>query len=227
MKNSVDFLKQTLKSPTLFRWTNLSYAQEGEDMILARYFNEKKKGFYVDVGAYHPVKYSNTYYFYKRDWRGVNIDARPGSMVLFNKLRPEDKNIETAISDKNDELTYYMFDEPALNGFLIDPSLITKDGYKLLGGVKVGTKTLSEILHKHITTAQNIDFMSIDVEGLDLNVLHSHDWDAWKPEVILIEDRIFLPEKISDSATYTFLKSLGYNFFAKTVNTVFFKRQIN
>jgi len=67
-----------------------SYSQEGEDMILRRLFEKQLTGFYVDVGAHHPKRFSNTYFFYKQGWHGINIDAMPGSMKLFEKIRPRD-----------------------------------------------------------------------------------------------------------------------------------------
>ena len=85
-------------------------------MILNRFFERKRNGFYVDVGAHHPKRFSNTYTFYKKGWRGVNIDAMPGSMEKFKKIRPRDINLEFAISNKNGTLVYHMFNEPALNG---------------------------------------------------------------------------------------------------------------
>jgi len=94
-----------------------SYSQEGEDMILRRLFEKQKTGFYVDVGAHHPKRFSNTFFFYKKGWRGINIDAMPNSMSLFNKIRSRDINLEIPISDKKQKLKYYMFNEAALNCF--------------------------------------------------------------------------------------------------------------
>lgn len=71
----------------------------------------------MDVGAHHPKRFSNTHYFYKKGWRGINIDAMPGGMRLFRKIRPKDINLEIAISDKKRVLTYYVFNDHALNGF--------------------------------------------------------------------------------------------------------------
>ena len=85
-----------------------SYSQEGEDMILRRLFERKDKGVYIDVGAHHPKKFSNTYYFYKKGWSGINLDAMPGSMLRFDKVRPRDLNIETAISDTKETLKYFI-----------------------------------------------------------------------------------------------------------------------
>src|SRR5688500_4139273 len=93
------------------------YAQEGEDLILQLMLAWRANGFYVDVGAHHPQFDSNTYLFYKRGWSGINIDAMPNSMKLFNRLRPRDINLELAISKKSEELTYYLFNTPQLNGF--------------------------------------------------------------------------------------------------------------
>jgi len=104
-----------------------SYSQEGEDLILLRIFEKKRIGFYVDVGAHHPFRFSNTYRFYLRGWRGINIDPMPGSMRLFNKFRKRDINLELAVGENEDTLIYYMFNEPALNTF--DEGLAkTRDG---------------------------------------------------------------------------------------------------
>ena len=115
-------------------FSQMSYAQEGEDLILNRFFNNKKTGFYIDVGAHHPKRYSNTFSFYKKGWRGINIDAMPGSMSSFNKQRPEDINIEVGVSKTEQVLTYYIFNELALNTFS-ESEAKKKDGlrsYKII-----------------------------------------------------------------------------------------------
>ena len=99
-------------------------AKEGEDIILSEFFPNKTDGFYVDVGAHHPMRFSNTHMFYKKGWRGINIDAMPGSMKAFERKRPRDINLEIGVSGKEGEMTFYMFDDPALNGFSME---ISKD----------------------------------------------------------------------------------------------------
>ncbi len=74
-----------------------SYSQNGEDRILARIYERQRYGFYVDIGAHHPFRFSNTYLLYKRGWNGINIDAMPKSMELFNKYRNRDINIECGV----------------------------------------------------------------------------------------------------------------------------------
>jgi len=203
-------------------YETISYSQEGEDLILARYFTNKKEGFWVDVGAHHPKRFSNTYYFYKLGWRGINVDAKPGSMALFRKLRPRDINLEIAVSDKKETLVYYMFDEPALNGFSLELSQSYKKKNKLISEKKIELQTLEEVLDKYLPSNQSIDFLTIDVEGFDYKVLLSNNWDKYKPDVILIEISCEF-ENLYSHEIYKLLNKKGYKCFAKTYNTVFFK----
>lgn len=220
----VVFFKRQLDM--LDTYSTKSYSQEGEDMILKRLFEQQEKGFYVDVGAHHPRRYSNTYFFYKeKGWSGINIDAMPGSMVMFKKLRPRDINIETAIAKQMKEMTFFMFQEPAFNSF--DESLSRRrhnDGSsKLIKEQKIITKTLAEILSENLPAGQKINFLSIDVEGLDLEVLHSNSWELYRPEFILIECLNFDINNLENNDVHQFLSDKGYIFFAKTVFTVIFK----
>lgn len=80
------------------RFHTKSYAQQGEDLILREMLAYAQSGFYVDVGAHHPFRFSNTYLFYKQGWRGINIDAMPGSMKLFDRFRPRDINIQCGVA---------------------------------------------------------------------------------------------------------------------------------
>ncbi|MGP1383595.1 MAG: FkbM family methyltransferase [Thainema sp.] len=204
-------------------YAHKSYSQEGEDMILRRIFEHQKLGFYVDVGAHHPKRFSNTYFFYKRGWKGINIDAMPGSMRLFRVYRPRDINIEAAISNKSEDLTYFVFNETALNTF--DSELAQTRNlelYKLINKQAVKTQTLANVLKKYLPENQKIDIISIDVEGLDLNVLESNEWELFRPKCVLIEQAKFSLDHAQESQTYQFLSSRGYILFAKTLNTLIF-----
>ena len=203
-----------------------SYSQEGEDMILRRLFEKQKTGFYVDVGAHHPKRFSNTFFFYKKGWSGINIDAMPNSMRLFDKIRPRDINLEVPISDKKQKLKYYMFNEPALNGFSKDlaEKRDGKDNYKIISERDMETSTLEKILEKNLPSGQEIDFMSIDVEGLDFQVLKSNNWKRFKPKILLVEVLGSSIKDIANSKEYKYLAEHGYEFFAKTANTVIFRK---
>jgi len=202
-----------------------SYSQEGEDMILRRLFEKQQTGFYVDVGAHHPMRFSNTYFFYKKGWRGINIDAMPGSMKLFNKTRPRDINIESPVSEQKKILTYYAFNEPALNGFskeLSNKRASQDNNYHIIFEKDIETSTLTEILDENLPPNQDIDFLSIDVEGLDFMVLKSNDFKKYKPKVILIEILGSSLADIDNNEISKFLKEYNYSIYAKAVNTVFF-----
>jgi FkbM family methyltransferase len=207
-----------------------SYAQEGEDILLKRIFeyrNINNGGFFVDVGAHHPQRFSNTYFFYKRGWNGINIDATPNSMKLFNELRDKDINLELAISDKQENLIYYLFNELALNSF--DKELSLKrdklEHYSIIEEKKIVTVRLDEILDKYLPNNQEIDFLSIDVEGLDFQVLKSNNWYKYKPKVVLVEVLSKDIDEMIGSEVYIYMKNLRYKYYAKTVGTHFFIRE--
>jgi len=201
-----------------------SYSQEGEDMILRRLFEKQQSGFYVDVGAHHPKRFSNTYFFYKKGWRGINIDAMPGSMKMFEKIRPKDINIEKPVSDKKQVLTYFAFNEPALNGFSkeLSENRDRQEDNFIKFTKEVETSTLEEILDNNLPKKQEIDFLSIDVEGLDSRVLRSNNFETYKPKVILIEILESSLSDIENDEIAKFLKAFDYSVYAKTVNTVIF-----
>lgn len=202
-----------------------SYSQEGEDMILRRIFAKQQKGFYVDVGAHHPKRFSNTFNFYKKGWRGINIDAMPGSMKLFRRVRPNDINLEIPISNNGQILTYYVFNEPALNGFSKEISYARqneKNKFYIQKEIRLQTFSLSEILEKNLPGNIKIDFLSIDVEGFDFDVLKSNDWEKFKPTVVLVEIFGKNLSEIIENEISLYLGSLGYSIYAKTINTVVF-----
>lgn len=201
-----------------------SYSQEGEDLILERIFEEKNGGFYVDVGAHHPTRFSNTYLFYKKGWRGINIDAMPGSMTLFDKLRPRDINIEAAISDSVQELMYSSYNESAINTFNQELVRERTSMYKVINKIKIKTQTLADIIEKNLPNEVKIDFLSIDVEGMDYNVLRSNNWNSFQPEFILLEFLNKSVHEIYESRETLLLAEKNYSFFCKTNNTVFYKR---
>lgn len=200
-----------------------SWSQAGEDMVLRHIFETQSCGFYVDVGAHHPLRYSNTFHFYRLGWRGINIDATPGSMDLFKVMRPRDINVEAAIFDSKRQMTFYQFNDPAVSTF--DPALAKeRDGiiWKLIGQCELETQPLAEILATHLPADQAIDFLSIDVEGMDEQVLRSNDWQRYRPRVVVIETLGQDVGQVMESAPAAFLRAQGYSLLAKTAHTAFF-----
>jgi len=207
-------------------YNNISFSQEGEDLVLNRFFENNPTGFYVDVGAHHPIRFSNTYKFYKKGgWQGINIDAMPGSMAAFNKLRPKDINLELGISNIPQTLKYYIFNEPALNTFSEKEAKLHNEQnyFRIIDTIRIPMHTLTEILDSYLPENTKIDFLSIDVEGLDLSVLESNDWNKYRPTMVLVESLRESLDLISNNKIYLFLKGKGYSLVAKTYNTIFFK----
>lgn len=204
-----------------------SYSQEGEDMVLQSFYEGRKKykGYYVDIGAHHPYRFSNTLYFYKKGWQGINVEPTPSAIKLFKFFRSRDINLNIGISGKKDKLKFYCFNEPALNGFskeLSEERNNTSKKYKIIKELEIDTYPLAEVLDKYLPEGQQIDFFTIDVEGLDMQVLLSNNWTKYKPLHILVEDQLDFAN-LASSEVYTFLEKQGYQLVAKTLRTLFFK----
>ena len=171
----------------------MSFSQYGEDLLLRSFMADifddvNYKGFWVDVGAHDPFRFSNTKMFSDRGWTGINIDAMPGAIEKFKKARPRDVNVNVGVGPEKGELDYYMFADYATNTFSRDfAERMSANGANLLGTRKVQVKPLREILDEHVPKDRHIDFFSIDTEGLDLTILQSNDWKLYRPDYILIE----------------------------------------
>lgn len=204
-----------------FYWSNIIYSQEGEDMVIDRYFSHKSTGFYVDVGCHHPFRFSNTYRFYKRGWRGICIDPLPECIGMFKKYRPNDVYINKAVGLSKRNLDYYMYNEPALNTFdlKVVERLKNSEMYKIIEVKKIDVEPLRDILLT-VNHIDNIDFMSIDVEGLDYEVLQSFNWNLYRPKLMIVECLGNNGVNFTESPVYSFLVEKGYCFYAKTGNSI-------
>ncbi|MFC1731686.1 FkbM family methyltransferase [candidate division KSB1 bacterium] len=168
-----------------FKYTK-SFSQFGEDVVIQSLFRNKKNGIYVDVGAYQPILYSNTHALYLKGWHGLSIDPNPSFKILYKIFRRRDTFANFAVGDATKH-KYFMFSDGAYNTLseVVAKDLMSKKYPSFLGTKEVNSLPLSEIIKKYKIT--HIDYMNIDVEGLDLEVLKSHDWSI-KPSVISVED---------------------------------------
>lgn len=202
------------------KFISFSYSQEGEDLVVARYFDGKRDGYYIDIGAHHPFRFSNTYKFYEKGWSGICIDPLPECEELFKKYRQRDIFVQKGVSDKNETLKYYMFNEPALNTF--DKNLADERNglrnYRIDKILDIEVSTFENIL-KNININKKIDLLSIDIEGLDLKVLKSIDLKKYQPQLIIIE--VLDKEEYLECKYYLTLE--GFSFYAKTGNSVIFR----
>jgi FkbM family methyltransferase len=200
------------------------YSHSGEDIILQQIIH-KKDGFYVDIGAFHPKHYSNTYLLFKKGWHGINIDPNRESINFFKRYRPKDINIQAGISDRNDNLTYYCFSEPGCNTFSSETAekMKKKKWMTYLGEEKIPCVTLVSVLDKYVAPNIHIDLMNIDAEGFDIQILSSNNWDKYTPSVIAVESQTFQPDYPEKDEVYMYLKNKGYTLKAFVGLTLIFK----
>lgn len=196
------------------------YSQDGEELFLRETFEGKKQGTYVDIGANHPYRFSNTWWAYQKGWRGINVEPDIKNYKLLKALRSEDANINCGVSDKEGEMVYYEFQESALNTFC-------KEEAERLGNYiserKVSVCKMSTILEQY--GISEIDFMDIDVEGMELQVLSSINWDNVSVKYILLEQRGLNLAEVLQSEEYAFLAQQGYEAICKFDRTVVYERK--
>lgn len=223
------------------RWTflfvpygQIAYGQNAEDIVLAKFLDERlknkqKPGFYIDIGAHHPFRYSNTYYFYKKGWRGLNIDADDRAIKLFELFRPRDINVQALVATQNKALTYFVFSDRAFNtcDSLLAKELIKNKRAKLIKKIKIKPQNLKNLFEKYLNKKQKIDFLSIDVEGMDDSVLQAYDFLNFAPDFILIEDLNFVANisQQKSKKTARFLKKQGYHFVSQVFNTAIWQKK--
>jgi len=173
-----------------------SYSQCGEDLIIDYVFKLRgiKTPTYLDVGANEPFTLNNTAYFYEKGSRGVNIDANPFLIDKFNILRPDDININVGIYDKDDSLNFYILNDHTLSTFSKEEAVIVtrNSKYYIKEVFQVNVVRLNSIFEKYFNDSAP-DLLSIDVEGLDFEIIKSLDFSKYKPKVICIEAAEYSP----------------------------------
>jgi FkbM family methyltransferase len=197
-----------------FFFKKKSYSQCGEDLFIENFFKNKNYGTYLDIGAFNPIKFSNTLLLYKKGWKGINIDLNQTSIDLFNIFRPRDKNICAAISNKEEKVRV------SIENLFSPLNTISLERSKKLSQNNI-KKNLYYVKTKKINNLikNKFDFLNIDIEGLDFKVLKSIKLNFYKPKLICIEvlDKTITKELIK------FLKNYGYIFVKKRGPSFFFK----
>lgn len=179
---------------------------EGEDLVIIENFKNIKNGIYVDAGCYHPLHLNNTFLLYKKGWRGINIDLSEYSIDLFNYLRPDDININNAVTNFDGEIKfYYQKKLSQLTSVKKDTAIRRMQGK--IKEKKIKALKLDTILENSKYKNKQIDLLNIDVEGGDFDALRSIDLNIYKPKIICIE---IDEENILSSETYNYLLNLNY-----------------
>lgn len=208
----------------------ISYSQSGEDLIIKYIFDalNVKNPVYMDIGAHHPFKFSNTALFYELGSDGINIEPDPSLFSIFRKYRKRDINLNIGVSDKSGELFFYIMSLQTMNTFSKSDAedLSLNHGITITKKIKVPVDTISNIAKTHLK-GKNVDLLSVDVEGLDLQILKSIDFSEFFPTVICVETISFSTKGlgIKDLEIINFLESKGYMKYADTyINTIFVRK---
>ena len=202
--------------------------QFGEDKYIINFFPKNYKGKYLDLGCYHPTKHNNTYLMYKRGWRGINIDLNPLSIDLFKYHRPKDINLNTGVSSKETKKKLYFIDELNTQNTLDENQLIFLKKHhnidkKEIKRKIIKTKKLMSILDKY--KFYKLDFMNLDIEGHELEVLKSINFKKIKIKYMCIEMINYNKKAIENGKKiklllkknkYMLIKKIGFNFIFKS-----------
>jgi hypothetical protein len=201
------------------------WGQSGEDAVLHRMFGSRRNGFYVDIGAHHPRRFSNTYMFHRfREWRGLNVDASMEAIEAFRKERPNDVNVCALIGEGTEKLKFTEFTSAKARGSA-DPHL-TKQAAgvsEVLSVTEMYPTPLAKLLDDYLPAGTEISLMNVDIEGFDLQALKTNDWTKYRPEVVCVEDFDYLRQ---DRATpiARFMVDVGYRCFSHCYDTSIYRR---
>lgn len=217
--------------------SQLIYAQSGEDIILSHLFFKMNISYptYLDIGANHPSYISNTYFFYIRGCNGVCVEPNPNLYKKIKKIRPRDKVMNIGIGINEETMAdFYLFPKYAdgLSTFSREEAEYWGEtGMKQIGRIKyekiikVPLQTINTVITNNFE--QTPDFISIDVEGLDLQILQSLDFDSHAPLVLCVETLSYDQDQAEHKREdiISFVKNKGYEIYADThVNTIFLRK---
>ena len=176
-------IKVFIKSLT---YKKISYSYGGVDLLILDIFKNQKKGYYLDIGCAHPIKNNNTYLLYRKGWNGINIDLDKENIDLFNSYRKRDFNVTAAVSDKEGETDLYFYhNKSALNTISKQNADFQKADISSIKKIK--TQSINRILENSPYKDQKIDFLSVDVEGSELDIFKNFDFNKYSPKVIVVE----------------------------------------
>lgn len=226
-KSREDVESSNRKLPWYMEFAQPSFAQQGEDLIIYNLFQNHlkiNKPSYIDIGAYHPIYSNNTFLLYLQGSRGVLVEPNPAYTKLLKSIRKEDTvlNIGIGITDEK-EADYYVFNKSSqLNTFSKERAdkYIEEYGPNVLKEVlKMPLVNINEVLEQNFTKGPNL--FSIDVEGLDLDILKTLDFGRFRPDLFCVESSEFGTFKINNEVS-DFMQTNGYTICASTyVNTIF------
>jgi len=168
-----------------YKYKKISYSLNAVDLIIDYIFKNKNNGFYLDVGSQHPISNNNTYLLFKRGWSGINIDLDKKNIDLFNTARPNDINLNLAISsDVAEKNLYFYHDKSPINTL---DKVVSDFQAATVKEIKTIKTTTLDITLQSLKLNNKIDYMNLDVEGHEMEIFKAFDLSLYKPSVISVE----------------------------------------
>jgi FkbM family methyltransferase len=162
------------------------YGGNLEDVLLNRLFKGVENGFFVDIGSHHPRFSNNSFIFYERGWRGVNVEPTPWFHML-PQMRPLDTNVYAAITDKDGEVEFFFHPHsPATSSVVSEIRTDLGDYARDRERLVVPSMRMATLVEKYVGD-RHVNFLSVDVEMAEALVFGSCDWTKFRPEVIIAE----------------------------------------
>jgi FkbM family methyltransferase len=183
-----------------------SYSQFNEDLLIDLLFLIKDKGYYVDVGANDPIFNSNTKRFYDKGWCGINIEPGIEQFEKFRSSRRRDINLNVGVGSIKGKMVFYrVVGDSTLSSFNKNVAMKMAEKYELkVAEEEVDVLRLIDICDEYVKGHQ-VDFMSVDAEGFDLDVLKSNDWSRFRPSLVMVEVDSQYKEIIEYMASHNYL----------------------
>ena len=215
LKNKIHIL-QNIYLKNKYFINRKSYAMDSEDTAISVFNKKKDNGFYVDIGAHHPIQRNNTHLLFKKGWEGINIDVNQFSIELFNFLRPNDLNLQIAVSDKEGEISFFY--QKKFSQLNTTDKEVAKENFQgNFQEKKVKCQTIQNILDNSKFKNKKIDLLNIDVEGAEMKVLNTLNFEIYDPSLICIEILGYREmqseqreKEIKNNQIFKFLVNKGY-----------------
>lgn len=200
-----------------------TFSQDGEDRFVLNYFNNRP-GFYVDVGANHPFRISNTYLLYLNGWRGITIEPMPHLSRKHRRYRPDDRHFNVGAGSQDGTMKLYDLIPGVLTTFdeVVASAHLTSGRAVLSSNPEIPIRTISSLCSE-VQAQKNIDFLNVDCEGYDLKALEGVDWSLKRPALICVETRGVATHQNTGNDIHEFLNKIGYKIVIQRKCNTFFE----